>query len=333
MLTRRQFGQLTLPAIAAATIGQRPVAGGQTRVNSTVSGVRLGLQSACFTFSGLGLDDIIKTMVSVGLAEIDIMSAHVEHYLGAPGVQLPGEGRPGPWTRGFREGQPRGAAAPVNQQPSGGRAAGGRGADPAVREALRRWRLDVGLDKFRAVAQKFNAAGLRLFSYNLSFNDSFSDAEIERGMEITKSLGTRIITASSPLSVLPRVATFAEKHDVVVAVHNHMEGPDHFERALSISKHIWINLDVGHFFASGHDPLAYIRAHHGRITNLHVKDRLKDAGAEMPFGKGDTPLKETLLLVQRERYDFPVCIEYVGPDGPAVELGRCFDYCKRVLSA
>jgi hypothetical protein len=40
-----------------------------------------------------------------------------------------------------------------------------------------------------------------------------------------------------------------------------------------------------------------------------------------------------LQLVRREKYDFPVCIEYVGPDGPPVELKRCFDYCKAVLTA
>ena len=48
----------------------------------------------------------------------------------------------------------------------------------------------------------------------------------------------------------------------------------------------------------------------------------------MPFGQGDTPLKEVLVLIRREKYDFPVCIEYVGPDGPPAELTRCFDYCK-----
>jgi sugar phosphate isomerase/epimerase len=102
---------------------------------------------------------------------------------------------------------------------------------------------------------------------------------------------------------------------------------------MALSKNMWVNLDVGHFFASGHDPLAYIRANHSRITNIHVKDRKANQGAEMPFGQGDTPLKETLLLVRDEKYDFPVCIEYVGPDGPAVELKRCFDYCKAVLKS
>ena len=63
-----------------------------------------------------------------------------------------------------------------------------------------------------------------------------------------------------------------------------------------------------------------MKEHHARITNIHVKDRKKDRGAEMPFGEGDTPLKEVLQLVKKEKYDFPVCIEYVGPDGPASRI-------------
>ena len=44
--------------------------------------------------------------------------------------------------------------------------------------------------------------------------------------------------------------------------------------------------------------------------------------------EGDAPAR-----CAGEKYDFPVCIEYVGPDGPAVELKRCFDYCKAVLNS
>ena len=336
MYTRRDFGKVVLAAVPAMPFLARAAAAPQ--INSTINGVRMGLQSACFTFSGMGIDDIIRTMVSVGLAEIDVMSEHVEAYLGAPGIQLPGTGRQGPWTRppAPPPGQPASSGARgEGAAAQGGRRGGGpgRGMDPAVREALRKWRLDVNLDRYRGVAEKFKSAGLTFFAYNLSFNDSYTDEEIEKGLAMAKALGTRIITASSPLTVLPRVAPLAEKHDVIVALHNHMNGPEDFATAMALSKNMWINLDVGHFFASGHDPIAYMKAHHKRITNIHVKDRQKNHGREMPFGQGDTPLKEVLQLVRSEKYDFPVCIEYVVPDGPAVELQRCFDYCKAALKS
>jgi sugar phosphate isomerase/epimerase len=326
MYSRRDFAK-----IAAGTI---PMARSLWGVNSTIHGVRMAVQSASFTFSGIGIEGIIRTMVELGLAEIDVMSEHVENFLGAP-VPLPGAGRPGPWARrGGAPGGPGAAATPGGTPPAGpgGRGGPGRGGDPAVREALRNWRMDADLDKFRAVGKRFTDAGLRFFSYNLSFNDSFTDDEIDKGFQMTKALGTRIITASSPASIFPRIAPFAEKHDVIVAMHNHTNGPDEFQQAMAASKKVWVNLDVGHFFATGYDPIAYLKEHHARITNIHVKDRKKDRGAEMPFGEGDTPLKEVLQLVKKEKYDFPVCIEYVGPDGPAVEIKRCFDYCKAALA-
>jgi hypothetical protein len=332
MINRREFGKGILASLAVTGF---PAYANGAGVDSRINGVRMGLQSACFTFSGMNLDDIVKTMASVGLAEIDAMSEHVEHYLGAPGIQLPGTGRPGPWARPNADATARGRAeqpAGATGAAPGGRAGGfGRGMDPAVREALRKWRLEVGLERYQVVAKKFTDAGLKFFSYNLSFNDSYTDAEIEKGLLATRALGTRIITASSPLTVLPRVAPLAEKHDVIVALHNHTTGPDEFAKAMAMSKNFWVNLDVGHFFAMGHDPLAYLREHHRRISNIHVKDRKKDQGREMPFGQGDTPLKEVLLLVREQKYDFPVCIEYVGPDGPPVELARCLDYCKTIL--
>ena len=204
MYTRRDFGRVMLAAVPAL-----PLLGGAqapAKINSKINGVRMGLQSACFTFSGMGIDQIISTMVSVGLAEIDVMAEHVENYLGAPGVQLPGAGRTGPWARpaaGRSEGAsargavpPGGGTEPAAARRGGGPGAGfGRGQDPAVREALRDWRLQVGLDRYSAVARKFTDAGLTFFSYNLSFNDTYTDAEIEKGLEMAKALGTRIITA------------------------------------------------------------------------------------------------------------------------------------------
>ena len=90
MYTRRTFGQVLLGAIPAlpmlAGAAEAASLAKMAKVNSKINGVRMGLQSACFTFSGMGIDQIIETMVSVRLAEIDVMAEHVENYLGM--VQL-----------------------------------------------------------------------------------------------------------------------------------------------------------------------------------------------------------------------------------------------------
>ena len=55
----------------------------------------------------------------------------------------------------------------------------------------------------------------------------------------------------------------------------------------------------------------------------------------MPWGQGDTPLKEVLLMMQREKYKFQATIEleYPVPKGSdtLTELSKCVEYCKKVL--
>ena len=288
-------------------------------VDSTIEGVLLGVQSASFTFSGMGLVDIVATMRAVGLSTIDTMSEHVENFLGAP-VLLPGEGRPGPWV-------------PRPKLPPGARPNFRPFVDPEKRAALRAWRLGVDLGRFRQVSGMFRVAGLDFFSYNLSFDDSFTDEEIDRGFLMTKALGTRIITASTPVELFARLKPFAEKHDVIVALHNHTIGPDEFARVLALSDKFWVNLDVGHFYASGYDPVSYIKEHHARITNIHIKDRRRHNGYSVPFGDGDTPLPAVFQLLKSGKYGFPACIEYVGPAGPAIELASCRQYCKDTIKS
>jgi sugar phosphate isomerase/epimerase len=68
-----------------------------------------------------------------------------------------------------------------------------------------------------------------------------------------------------------------------------------------------------------------------------LKDRTTPAhGAKnLPWGTGDTPLKEILQVMQRERYRFPATIELeydVPPDSDAVtEVTKCFAFCKQAL--
>ena len=120
---------------------------------------------------------------------------------------------------------------------------------------------------------------------------------------------------------MPRLVPFAEKYKIKVAMHNHSNlkdpnefaTPESFAAAMAQSKHFAINLDIGHFVAAGFDPIAYITKHHERITNLHIKDRKKDQGDNVPWGQGDTPIKDVLQLLKKNEYDIPVNIEYQVP--------------------
>ncbi len=211
----------------------------------------------------------------------------------------------------------------------------------AGREGLREWRTTVSLDEFRTVAKKFRDAGIDLYALNYSFREDFTDAEIERGFQMAKALGAKCITASSNVTTAKRVDPFAQKHKVRVGMHNHSNikanefaTPENFAEAMKgQSKYIAINLDIGHFTAAGFDPVKFLGENHANILTLHIKDRKKNQGANLPFGEGDTPIKEVLALLRQKKLKIPANIEYEYEGSDAVaEVRKCFEYCKQALA-
>ena len=149
----------------------------------------------------------------------------------------------------------------------------------------------------------------------------------------------------APPSVPAEFAQFAQKHKLKVGMHNHAQGgrgdeydgPKEFAAAMAAaSPYICINLDIGHFVAAGFDPVDYISKHHDRIVTLHIKDRKKGLGPESPtlkFGTGDTPIKEVLQLLKREKYKIPANIEHEVEGQPAMEgVKESLEYCKQALA-
>ena len=209
------------------------------------------------------------------------------------------------------------------------------------RERLRAWRLSVPLDEFTKIGQKFAAAGVQLTAYNLSFVDNFTDAEIRRGFEMARAMGVKVITASSTLSVVPRLAPVAKEFGITVGLHNHSKvtpnefaTPDDFAAATKgTSNLIAINLDIGHFTAANFDALDYLDKHHDRIVSLHIKDRRRDQGPYVPFGEGDAPIVAVLQRLRDKKWAIPAQIEYEYDGADTVdEVKRCADYCRAALN-
>jgi sugar phosphate isomerase/epimerase len=344
--SRREFGKIALAGV--------PFSLAFAGADSKVQGVRLGVQS--YSFRSLSLDDAIKAMLDIGIGECELYSGHVEPRPAAGPGGAGGRQPTAPGTEGQGASTAPGSPAPTTAAagatpPAGGSQAPGSAPgeqmrarpapNPAAREDLRKWRLTTPLDHFSGIRKKFETAGIRLQAYNLSFNDSFTDEEIDRGFQMAQALGVKFITASSTLTAAKRVAPFADKYKLTVAMHNHSNlkdpnefaTPESFAAALALSKHFAVNLDIGHFVAANFDPLPYIEQHHAHITNLHIKDRKKDQGENVPWGTGDTPIKDVLQLLKRKKYDIPANIEYEyrGEDVVA-EVRKCFQFCKDALA-
>jgi sugar phosphate isomerase/epimerase len=214
-------------------------------------------------------------------------------------------------------------------------------------QALRKWRQETPLSFFHEVRGKFDNAGVKIYAYNFSFNKFMSDAEFDRGFQFAQALGVKFITASSQVSIAHRVDVLAQKYKIMVGFHGHdnTKDPDEFSTADSFaramkgaSQYIGVNLDIGHFTAAGGDAVAYLKEHHDKIVTLHIKDRKKNHGANLPLGQGDTPIGPVLRMLRDNQWKIPANIEYeYGEDikglDTITEVKKCFAYCKKELES
>jgi hypothetical protein len=69
---------------------------------------------------------------------------------------------------------------------------------------------------------------------------------------------------------------------------------------------------------------------------MNLKDRKFNDGPNMPWGLGDTPIKEVLAMMKAKKYKFQATIEleYPIPAGSDAvkEVIICRDYTKQALS-
>jgi sugar phosphate isomerase/epimerase len=210
------------------------------------------------------------------------------------------------------------------------------------REERRDWRLTTPISEFTTVGEKFKRAGIDLYAYNYSFKDDFTDEEIKRGFEMAKAMGAQVITASANVNTAKRIDVYASQYKMKVGMHNHSNikpnefaTADDFAKAMEgNSEYICVNLDIGHFTAANFDAVDYLQKHHARIVTLHIKDRKRDQGENVPLGEGDTPIKPVLELLMKNKWKIPANIEYEykGADTVA-EVKKCFEFCKNALGA
>jgi sugar phosphate isomerase/epimerase len=297
MQTRRQFGKTVIAAPILSALA----------ADSNFGGVHIGVIS--YSFRALPAGQILPAIVKAGLSEVELMSNHAEALVGAPTVRRSVGGVP----------------------------------DTDGIVTLEKWRAGVSMDKYKELAKTFSNAGvtIRLLCYNLA--KDVKDDEIEYSFNMAKALGVRAISSTAQLATAKRVAPFAEKHQMMWGGHNHdrTDDPEEFATTeslaaiLALGKYMGLNLDIGHFTAANYDAVSYIREHHARITNLHLKDRKRNHGANLPWGQGDTPLRQVLQLLKKEKYDIPASIEYeyMGKDDPVTEVSRCVQFCKEALSS
>jgi len=313
--TRRDFGKLAIGTLPAAALLNRPFrAFADSKPNSVINGVHV----STITYSYRGMPDqsaeaILRYVVDSGISAIEFMGGPVEAYAGAPQV--------------FR--------VPFGTQPNAEQQA-------KLREAaqqMRAWRTSVSMDRFKALRKMFNDAGVTIYAWK-QLAPEMSDAEMEYVFNVAEALGNTHTTLElvDDAAQLKRIGAFAEKHKVYAAYHTHLQGSmTAFDQAFAVSKYNRANVDLGHYVAAGGDPIQFLNKFHDRVASFHLKDRQTPAhgAGNLAWGKGDTPLREILQLVKKNKWTMPATIEleYDVPAGSDAvkEVVKCVDYCKQAL--
>lgn len=346
--TRRDLGKLALGAVPGAILAGRPspvsAAPSQATPDSRWGGVQVGL-IAPYAFQGTAstAEDILARTVELGLSAVELQSGPAEVFAGLPPDE-PAAGRgAGPGRGTGRAAGPPAAAPP---QGRGGRATPTPEQVAAARAraaVVRKWRLSQSLDRYRDLRAMYERAGVAIQIVKFNLDDGWTDDEVDYAFQVASALGCRAITCEPPVSQTKRFGLFASKHKVMLGYHNHANvtdveafgRPGSWEQAFFYSPFNGANVDIGHFTAgNSRSPVPFIREYHDRITNLHLKDRRMDNGANVPWGEGDTPIRDVLQLMKREGYGFMATIELeyrVDGSDPMAELRKCIAFCRDAL--
>jgi len=135
---------------------------------------------------------------------------------------------------------------------------------------------------------------------------------------------------------------FAEKHGLIVALHNSgnakdadaIATPASFRTALALSKSFRLNLDIGNLTAANGEAVAFLQENHASVSHIQIKDRTRNGGGNEGFGDGDTPGADVLKLVKSKGLPVPVLVEYeyIGLGTPIEEVRKCLAFARSALA-
>lgn len=291
--------------------------------DSKFEGIQIGVITYSYRSMPHDIDKLIEFCLASGISAIELMGDAVEDYAGKPKADFS-------WRSGPRQPMTdlqKAQVATYNKQ-------------------VADWRATVSMDKFMEVRKKFDAAGIKIYAFKPNaFGPNNTDEEVSYGMRAAKVLGAKSVTLELPNDPMQskRLGELGEKHKMLVGYHNHTQATDVlWDVALSQSPNNSINFDAGHYLAAGGKNtipalLAFIEKNHKRISSMHLKDRTtpEHGAGNLPWGTGDTPMKEIFQLMKDKKMKFPVSVEleYAIPEGSDAikEVVKCVSHAKKMI--
>ncbi|MDH6356278.1 sugar phosphate isomerase/epimerase [Parabacteroides sp. PF5-9] len=329
-------------ATAGASAENTPV--DPSKPNSKFNGVQIGTITYSWRSMPSGLENVIKYCKESNISSIELMSSDLEAYMGAPENPMRRMMRPPAAPPAQPQGAP-GGQAPAAPAPRPGR-------QPLTPEQqaevdkynaeLKNWRINLPMSKVEEARKLLNDNGIQ--AHIVKFSPArWSDEEIDYAFRAAKAMGAKCVTEEISLEAAQRLAPFAEKHDMYVGMHNHMQYAEEGFSAdpiLAVSPAVMLNFDTGHFYGStGIHPNEMLKKYHDRIYSIHIKDKTgptaDPANTNQVWGQGEMPLADVLLLIKQEKWPIycDIELEYsIAPWSNAVkEVGTCVKHARQIL--
>jgi sugar phosphate isomerase/epimerase len=311
VLSRRDFGRMLAAGVPlAAVIGSIRLSAAQVTIGVSTSSFR----DLPRVTGRDNVDEVIRALQTVRATHVELALANVE---------------PAPPSTGPIMG---GSAAYPRRIVLSPEETAATNAD--ARQALRTWRANTAPAFFEQVRARLAAAGLTVHACSQAFNESFTGDEIDATLRQVKALGASRVRSPLTIAEAKRLAPFAERHQMSIAIHNQADGnragaidTPRLAEALALSPAFSLALDIGNLTASNCDAVAALRQHQSRVSHVLLKDRLRNGGASQPFGEGDTPIKAVLEALSASPA-IPAMIEYdyLGLRSPVEEVRASLAY-------
>ena len=213
-------------------------------------------------------------------------------------------------------------------------------------DKLKAWRTSVSMEPFKKLRKMYNDAGVTIYAWK-QLSTNMSDEEFEYIFNVAEALGCTHTTLELPTDAaqLKRIGEFAMKkkiyagvpharagqHDCVRSGVRDVEG-QHGERRLR-------PLGGGRQ-CRRHARCSSCEKHHDRIVELSPEgsdDAREHCSLNLPWGTGETPIKEILQMVKKNKWTMPgsIELEYDIPEGSDAvkEVRKCVEYCRNALLA
>ena len=364
-----------IPLASAILADPRRFFAAQAKPNSKIDGVQIGVISYSYrSMPDQSAEAMLDYMKTDGISACELETPVWPYAYKKRGFTPPARGgfpgrggagrgpqvaaEPGPAVPG----QPSwdGHACPAGRGPGGAGAAAGergpgaRGGRPpltpeqqAAQDELHKFQLNVSLDVFKDLRKMYNDAGVSIYAVKI-LDVNADDEMLDKQFQIGKTMGATHLTAELPAhsdtstATLKKVGDAALRNGMHAAYHTHLQGRmDAFDEAFAASGGNWSNIDFGHYVAAGEvggTPMDFLNKFHGRIGSFHLKDRtLPDhCSLNLAWGTGDTPIKQILQLVAKNKWPIPATIELeyqIPQDSDAVkEVAKCLAFCRAALA-